>query len=68
VLTFTALALAAFGALAFWFYRHRQKSTARKQRDKARTAAAALQAEQDRLDCLELERSLGSGPPTGKRS
>ena len=67
VLTFTALALAAAGALGFWIRRRMKRSAERKQKEGDRARAAKIRAEQDRLDCLELERSLSAGPPSARR-
>jgi hypothetical protein len=61
VLTLTVLALAAALGLGYWFRRSFRRSRERKRRDAARKDAAALRLKQDRLDCLELERSLAAG-------
>lgn len=68
MVTFTILALAALLALAWWVRRRVVRSAGRKRLDLQRAEAARLRAEQDRLDCLELERSLSSGPrPSSQR-
>lgn len=61
MLTFTVLALLAASGLLYWFRRNFRRSRDRKRRDAAHKEAAALRLKQDRLDCLELERSLAGG-------
>jgi hypothetical protein len=61
VVTLTLLALGAFAALAFWLRKSIRSRSGNRQKETVRRAAAKQLLEQDRLDCLELERSLRGG-------
>ena len=60
-LTLWTLAFAALAALGWWARRRWQSSARRSELATARSKASALNAEQDRLECLELENLLREG-------
>lgn len=61
MVTFSVLALIALAGLGYWIRKKLKGSVGKKQRESARREAAAHLLAQDRLDCLELERSLTAG-------
>lgn len=58
MVTFLVLGLVALVALGYWIRKRMKSSSGKKRQDGVRREAAARLLEQDRLDCLELEKSL----------